>query len=179
MNALKWFTRNHVAGNFLMLIVMVAGLVTWFKLKKEIFPEIAIDAVLVSLPYPNATPEEAERGVVVPVEEAIADLQGIKKIRSTAAQNIGTVVVEAETGFDVRELLSDVKSRVDAIDNFPEEAETPILEEILVKNPVMSVTLTADADETTMRKLAVQVSDDLLTYKAKRGSGLGELLGRS
>ncbi|MFN5580389.1 MAG: efflux RND transporter permease subunit [Akkermansiaceae bacterium] len=179
MNALKWFTRNHVAGNFLMLIVMVAGLVTWFKLKKEIFPEIAIDAVLVSLPYPNATPEEAERGVVVPVEEAIADLQGIKKIRSTAAQNIGTVVVEAETGFDVRELLSDVKSRVDAIDNFPEEAETPILEEILVKNPVMSVTLTADADETTMRKLAEQVRDDLLTYKAKPPSGLGEFMART
>lgn len=179
MNAVKWFTRNHVAGNFLMLIVMVAGLVTWFKLKKEIFPEIAIDAVLVSLPYPNATPEETERGVVVPVEEAIADLQGIKKIRSTASQNIGTVMIEAETGFDVRDLMSDVKSRVDAIENFPEEAETPILEEILVKNPVMSVTLTADADETTMRKLAEQVRDDLLAYKAKPPSGFSEFMART
>ncbi|MES2980812.1 MAG: efflux RND transporter permease subunit [Verrucomicrobiota bacterium] len=176
MNAVKWFTRNHVAGNFLMLIVMVAGLVTWFKLKKEIFPEIAIDAVLVSLPYPNATPEETERGVVVPVEEAIADLQGIKKIRSTASQNIGTVMIEAETGFDVRNLMSDVKSRVDAIDNFPEEAETPVLEEILVKNPVMSVTLTADADEATMRKLAEKVRDDLLAYKAKPPSGFSEFM---
>lgn len=179
MNAVKWFTRNHVAGNFLMLIVMVAGLVTWFKVKKEIFPEIAIDAVLVSLPYPNATPEETERGVVVPVEEAIADLQGIKKIRSTASQNIGTVMIEAETGFDVRDLMSDVKSRVDAIENFPEEAETPVLEEILVKNPVMSVTLTADADETTMRKLAEQVRDDLLAYKAKPASGFSEFMART
>ena len=84
MNVVKWFTRNHVAGNFIMLIVFVAGFATWFKLKKEILPDLAIDAVLVNLPYPNATPEEVERGVVVPVEEAIADLQGIKKIRSTA-----------------------------------------------------------------------------------------------
>jgi len=179
MNAVKWFARNHVAGNFLMLIVFVAGVTTWFKLKKEIFPEIAIDSVLVSLPYPNATPEEVERGVVVPVEEAIADLQGIKKIRSTAAQNIGTVMVEAETGFDVRDLMSDVKSRVDAIENFPEEAETPILEEILVKNPVMSVTLTADADEATMRKLAEQVRDDLLAYEAKPPSGVGQFMSRT
>lgn len=179
MNAVKWFTRNHVAGNFLMLIVLVAGLATWFKIKKEIFPEIAVDAVLVTLPYPNATPEEAERGVVVPVEEAISDLQGIKKIRSTAAQNIGTVMIEAETGFDVRDLMSDVKSRVDAIENFPEEAETPILEEILVKKPVMSVTLTADADEATMRKMAEQIRDDLLAYKAKAPSGFSEFMSRT
>ena len=102
MNAVKWFTRNHVAGNFLMLMILLAGFTTWFKLKKEIFPEIAIDMVSVTIPYPNATPEESERGVVVPVEEAIADLQGIKKIRGTAAQNIGTVLVEVETGYNVR-----------------------------------------------------------------------------
>jgi multidrug efflux pump subunit AcrB len=179
MNAVKWFARNHVAGNFLMLIVMVAGFVTWFKLKKEIFPDIAIDAVLVTLPYPNATPEETERGVVVPVEEAIADLQGIKKIRSTASQNVGTVMIEAETGFNVRNLMGDVKSRVDAIDNFPEEAETPILEEILVKNPVMSLALTAETDEPTMRKLAEQVRDDLLNYKAQAPEGFGDLMART
>ena len=40
MNAVKWFTRHHVAGNFLMLIVLMAGFVTWFKIKKEIFPEV-------------------------------------------------------------------------------------------------------------------------------------------
>ena len=66
MNPVKWFTRNHVAGNFLMLVVLVAGFATWFTLKKEIFPEVSIDAVSVSIPYPNATPEETERGVVVP-----------------------------------------------------------------------------------------------------------------
>lgn len=179
MNAVKWFTRNHVAGNFLMLLVVVAGFATWFKLKKEIFPEVSIDAVTVSVPYPNATPEEAERGVVVPVEEAIADLQGIKKIRGTGAQNIGTVIIEVETGYNVRSVMSDVKSRVDAIDNFPIEAETPVLEEILIKSPVMSVTLTADTDETTMRKLAERVRDELLTYKAPPADSFGTFFGRA
>ena len=179
MNAVRWFTRNHVAGNFLMLLIVVAGFATWFKLKKEIFPDIAIDAISVSIPYPNATPEEAERGVVVPVEEAIADLQGIKKIRGTGAQNIGSVLVEVETGYNVRSVLADVKSRVDAIDNFPEEAETPVLEEIIARNPVMSVTLTADTDETTMRKLAERVRDDLLTYQAPKATSLGTFFARA
>ena len=178
MNPVKWFTRNHVAGNFIMLVVLLAGFTTWFKLKKEIFPEVSIDAITVSIPYPNATPEESERGVVIPVEEAIADLQGIKKVRGTASQNAGAVLVEVETGYDVRDIMSDVKSRVDAIENFPEEAETPILEEILIKSPVMSVTLTADTDEATMRKLAERVRDDLLTYEAPPADGLGTFFGR-
>ena len=178
MNAVKWFTRNHVAGNFVMLVVVLAGFTTWFKLKKEIFPDIAIDAVAVSIPYPNATPEETERGVVIPVEEAIADLQGIKKIRGTGSQNVGTVIVEVETGYDVRSVMSDVKSRVDAIDNFPEEAETPVLEEILIKNPVMSITLTADTDEATLRKIAERVRDDLLTYQAPKASTVGSIFAR-
>ena len=178
MNAVKWFTRNHVAGNFMMLVVLLAGFTTWFKLKKEIFPDIAIDAVSVSIPYPNATPEEAERGVVIPVEEAIADLQGIKKIRGTGAQNIGSVMVEVETGYNVRSVMSDVKSRVDAIENFPEEAETPVLEEILIKNPVMSITLTADTDEATMRKIAERVRDDLLTYEAPKANSISTFFAR-
>lgn len=178
MTAIKWFSRNHVTGNFLMLIIMLAGFATWFKLKKEIFPEISIDSISIQIPYPNATPEETERGVVVPVEEAIADLQGIKKIRGTASQNVGVVLVEVETGYKIRSVMSDVKSRIDAIDNFPEEAESPILEEILIKNPVMSVTLTADTDETSLRKLAERVRDDLLTYEAPKPDSLSSFFAR-
>ena len=174
--AIKWFSKNHVAGNFLMLTVLLAGLTTWFTLKKEIFPETSIDAMAVRIPYPNATPEEVERGVCVPVEEAVADLTGIKKIHSTSTQNMGVVTIEVETGHDVREVMSDVKSRVDAIDNFPEEAEKAVLEEILIKNPVMSLTVVADTDESTLRKLAEQVRDDLLTYQVPEADNLGDFL---
>jgi multidrug efflux pump subunit AcrB len=177
--AIEWFSRNHVAGNFLMLAVLLAGFTTWFKLKKEIFPETAIDAMVVRIPYPNATPEEVERGVCVPVEEAIADLAGIKKLRSSSSQNVGVVTVEVETGYDVRDVMSDVKSRVDAIDNFPEEAEKPVLEEILIKAPVMSLTVVADTDEATLRKLAEQVRDDLLTYQAPPPDDVGGFLARA
>ncbi len=139
--AIRWFSRNHVAGNFLMLAVLLAGFSTWFQMRKEIFPDTSFDAVTIRVPYPNATPEEVERGVVIPVEEAIADVVGIKKIRSTASQNIGATTVEVEVGYEVRNVMGDLKTRVDAIDNFPDEAEEPILEEILITSPVMAITL--------------------------------------
>ncbi|MBK1826255.1 efflux RND transporter permease subunit, partial [Haloferula rosea] len=174
--AIKWFSKNHVAGNFLMLAILLVGFSTWFQLKKEIFPETSIDAVAVRIPYPNATPEEVERGVCVPVEEAIADLTGIDTIRSTASQNIGTVSVEVETGYDVREVMDDIKSRVDAIDNFPEEAEKPVLEEILIKNPVMNLAITTDrpVDETTLTRLAERIRDDLLSFESKGATSVGD-----
>ena len=176
--AIRWFSRNHVAANFLMMAVILAGFSTWFELRKEIFPETSIDAIAITVPYPNAAPEEVERGVVIPVEEAISDLEGIKKIRSSAAQNAGSVMVEVETGYDVRNVMDDVKTRIDAIDNFPEEAETAVLEEILITHPVMSITVVAETGEATLRSYAEDVRDGLLAYEAPTPSNPVAFLGR-
>lgn len=160
-----WFSRNHVAGNFLMLMVVVFGLMTWPKLKKEIFPETAINAVLISVPYPNATPEEVEKGILIPIEEAIQDLDGIDVIRSTASQGVGSTTVEVESTYDVRNVMDDIKTRVDAIQNLAEEAEKPTLSELLIKAQVMSIAVSADTDEATLRELAEQVRTGLVTFK--------------
>jgi multidrug efflux pump subunit AcrB len=174
---IKWFSENHVAGNFLMLVVLLLGFSNWFKLKKEIFPETSVDAAIIRIPYPNATPEEVERGVCVPVEEAVADLTGIKKLSSSSSQNVGVVTVEAETNRSIRDLMDDLKSRVDAIDNFPEEAEKPVIEEIIIRNPVMSLAITTDAgvDEITLNRLAERIRDELLTYDPGPPKSVGEL----
>lgn len=175
---IKWFSENHVAGNFLMLLVVLLGFANWFKLKKEIFPETAVDAAVIRIPYPNATPEEVERGVCVPVEEAVADLTGIKKLSSSSSQNMGVVTVEAETGREIRELMDDLKSRIDAIDNFPEEAEKPVIEEVVIKNPVMSLAITTETgvDEITLTRLAEKIRDDLLAYDPGKPESVGEFL---
>ena len=61
---IKWFSRNHVAANSLMLAVLLAGFYTWFQLRKEMFPEVSVDAISIGIPYPNASPEDVEEGVV-------------------------------------------------------------------------------------------------------------------
>ncbi len=160
--AIYWFSRNHVAANLLMIAIMIMGLATWSKLKKEIFPETSIDAVTISIPYPNATPEEVERGVCVPVEEAIQDVDGIDRIKSTAAPGFGSVVVEVASGYSVRNVMDDVKTRVDAIDNFPEEAEQPTLEELILNAEVLNVAMSANADESSLLHMAERLRDELM-----------------
>ena len=167
-NLIKWFSRNNVAANFIMALVLLAGISTWLKLKKEIFPETSTNVVSVSIPYPGATPEEVEKGVCIPIEEALRDLQGIDVMRSTAANSYGVVYVEVSGDSEVRDVLDDMKTRVDAIDNFAENIESPVYEEVLIKNQVLTVAISADANEQTLRGYADRIRNGMLSYVPKK-----------
>ena len=82
--------------------------------------------ISVSVPYRGSTPAEVEESIVVKIEESIQDIQGIKKITSTAAEGAGSVNIEVDKGYDSRELLDDIKNRVDSINSFPVETEKPV-----------------------------------------------------
>jgi multidrug efflux pump subunit AcrB len=157
-----WFARNGVAANLLMVVIVVLGVVTIPGLKKEIFPEYAIDMVTVSVPFRGGTPEEIEETVCVRIEEAILDLDGIKKITSTAIEGNGTVTVEVMAGYDSRRLLDDIKSRVDSIDTFPDETEKPVVQEILNRRQVINVSISGNANEKTLKRLGERVRDEIM-----------------
>jgi multidrug efflux pump subunit AcrB len=159
--AIGWFARNPVAANLLMIVIMAAGLVSATQVKLEVFPEFSLDIITVTVPYLGAAPEEVEEGVCVRVEEAIQGLDGIKRVTSTADEGMGTVVVELELGADRRKVLDDVKSRVDAIDTFPEETEKPIIQELTNRQDVINLAVWGDADEATLKRLGQRVRDEL------------------
>ena len=176
--AIKWFSQNHVPANFLMLLVLLAGFATWFQLRKEIFPETSFDAVVVSVPYPNATPDEVTNGVIIPMEEAIADIEGIKRVTSNASRNIGAMTIEVETGYETRNVMDDVKTKIDAIDNFAENAERPVLEELIINRQILSLAISADTDEASLREYAETVRDGLLNYEPGEPRGVSQKLSR-
>jgi len=147
-----------------MAAILIAGITTWFKLKKEIFPETSTNVVSVSVPYPGATPGEVEKGVCIPIEEAIRDVEGIDIMRSTAANSYGVVYLEVSDSSNVRDVLDDIKTRVDSIENFAENTESPLYEEVLIKNQVLTVAISADTDERTLRGYAEKIRDGILTY---------------
>jgi len=161
---IRWFSRNNVSANFIMAAILIAGITTWFKLKKEIFPETSTNVVSVSVPYPGATPGEVEKGVCIPIEEAIRDVEGIDIMRSTAANSYGVVYLEVSDSSNVRDVLDDIKTRVDSIENFAENTESPLYEEVLIKNQVLTVAISADTDERTLRGYAEKIRDGILTH---------------
>ena len=159
--AIEWFAHNRVTANLLMIAIIVAGVISLSQIKLEVFPEFSADLIRVSVAYLGAAPEEVEEGVCVRVEEAIQDLEGIKKITATASENIGTVVIEVETGYDIRKLLDDIKSRVDAITTFPRETEKPVVQEILNRRQVINVAISGQADEKSLKFLGERIRDEI------------------
>ena len=141
--------------------LILLGLSAWSRQRKEIFPEVSADVIAITVAYPNAAPEEIEKGVCIPVEEAIAQVDGIKRIYSRAAENAGLIYAQVREGYEVPEVLARIKSRVDGIRNFAENTEKPVIEEIPIRLQTMSVAIVAETDEKNLRAIAETVRDGL------------------
>ena len=157
-----WFANNGVAANLLMGGIVFLGL--WSlsaRIILEVFPEFERDIVTIAVVYRGATPSEVEESVIIRIEEAIADLEGIKKMESSAHEGAGRVSIEVEKG-RAQALLNDIKNRVDAINTFPEEVERPIFAVQSVRRNVISVVVSGDLPENELRRLGERVRDDLV-----------------
>ena len=158
---IRWFTQNGVAANLLAGITIITGIFAAMNIKLELFPELDLDIVSITVPYPGAAPEEVESGIVELIEDRIQDVDGIKKMTATAGEGIGTLLVEVERGYDATEISDKIKVRVDTIDNLPEEAEEPTVEELLIRNEVISLAIYGNADVKTLKEIAEFIRDEL------------------
>lgn len=158
----KWSVEHRVTVNLIMVFVIVAGLYTVLDMRREMFPQFALDMIDVSVVYPGATPNEVEEGICIKIEEQLKSLEGIKTMYSSSGEGRGSVTLELEKGVDIRETLDDVKTEVDLIDSFPEEAEDPVTLEIKNREPAITVAVYGDAPERVLRDAAEKVRDDLV-----------------
>ncbi|MBD1391218.1 efflux RND transporter permease subunit [Neiella sp. HB171785] len=158
---IAWFAYNPVAANLLMALLVIAGLMSLSTLRKQVFPDIEFNAVTVQVPYPGAAPLEVEEGINIKIEEAISEVSGIKKVVSTAAEGMGNVRIEVEDGFDVQEVLDEVKVNVDAIISFPENAEKPVVFRIKPTQEVMWLSINGELDEREMKRITNEVRDEV------------------
>ena len=159
---IAWFASNHVAANLLMLLILAFGIVSTFTIRKQTTPDFELNNVQVVVPYLGAAPQEVEEGVVVKIEEAIQDIDGIVEINSVAREGSGRVTAEVATGEDINEILNEIKTRVDAISTFPALTERPVIEKQEFPIHVVFVALHGDMDEYARKAMAQQVRDELM-----------------
>jgi multidrug efflux pump subunit AcrB len=159
MSIVSWFTRNPVASNLLMATVVGAGLLTAPRIKREIFPEFSTDTISITVAYPGAAPEEVEESICIKIEEEVDGIDGVDRVTSNASEGAGLVMVELLDDADNQKVLDDVKSRVDAIDTFPDEAEEPVVRELTFRRQVLNIAVSGDLDERSLKTIAERVRD--------------------
>jgi len=159
---IAWFAHNHVAANLMMIIIIMAGLFSVATITKKAMPDFDLPIIQISMAYPGATPADVEKGIVILIEEAVEDVDGINMIRSVANEGVGNVNLEVDESYDINEVLNDVKTRVDGIINFPVDAEPASVSRTIIRNDALRIEIHGDIDPVSQKELAQQIRDELL-----------------
>lgn len=162
---IAWFAGNSVAANLLMLCIIFLGLMSFNQLRKEAFPPRATDSISISMTYDSGDAELSEEGIAIKIEEALATVQGIKRITSTSTASGSTVIVEGLSNYDLDILLRDIKAKVDAIYSFPADAENAVIAKETRLTHAYSIKIFGDTDRTALQTLAERLKIDLLAQK--------------
>ena len=163
---ITWFASNPVVANILIFTIVIAGLFTAFTIRKEGFPSFPADRISIHVPVLGSTPEDVERGITVKIEESLQGIAGIEHIHSISTENSAQLTIEAKEDYPLDTLLNEVKVQIDAIPNFPEIAENPIVSEAPSDETVLWVEIHGDASEKVLKETARKVRDELLRQPA-------------
>lgn len=153
--------RRPVVANLVMFAIVGAGLIFGVGLRREFFPEIRPNQVLITAPYPGASPDEVEDALAIKIEDQIADLTDIKEITTTVREGLATVIVEYEDGSDIDDAVAEIKRSVDALQDLPEAAERITVTDLEPSLPVIVVSLFGDSSERALKDAMREIRDDL------------------
>jgi len=159
---LAWMTKNHVAANLLMLVLIIGGLISMTRITQEVFPEYTLDIINVTVSYPGASPEEVEKGIILAIEEQIRDLENIERITAVAREGRASISVELLSGADANKTLQEITNGVDRISSLPEDAERPLINLQTRRRGVLRLALFGDQNERTMYDLAGTIREELI-----------------
>jgi HAE1 family hydrophobic/amphiphilic exporter-1 len=179
---IRWATVNSQAMNTMVLVVMAIGLFSFGNMRRESFPEFELEILLVSVPYPGASPEEVEEGICQKIEEAVRSIVGIKKKTSVSREGVGYLILELDPSVkDVQRVLNEVRSEVDRIPSFPELAEKRDIRQVTMRMPAIRVAVIGPdeqglSSELELREVTERVREELLTVKPIAPRGFNRLL---
>ncbi len=171
---IKWFAENHVAANLLMFAIMIMGYLSVKNdIPLELMPDFQLGQISIVTILPGGNPKSIEETITTRIEEAVADLEGIKKITSRSSEEFSTVGIEIEADYDQQDLLNDVKIRVDSLNTLPVQAERPIIELADIPIQVVGLVVYGDVDYDLLYETAANFRQAL--YKVPGITQLSEI----
>ncbi|NOZ51972.1 MAG: efflux RND transporter permease subunit [Gammaproteobacteria bacterium] len=162
MSLIRWFIRNPVAANLIMLLIIIAGIFTMTSMRIEGFPKLPADSIQIDTIFIDAYTEQVDRQITQKIEKALEGLPGIKKIQSTSLDGFSSILVQKNPGYSLQQLQDDVRVRLDGIYNFPQAADKPVITRNDFDFPALIVQLYGDSDPDTLQRLGRELREALL-----------------
>ncbi|MHA7872279.1 MAG: efflux RND transporter permease subunit, partial [Hyphococcus sp.] len=162
MNGLiSWWARNNVAANLLMIAIMIAGALAFLRLEREVFPSADFNGASINVAWPGASPLEIEEQVILRIEEAIADIDGVRHIDSRALEGAATINVEGLDTIDITQFLNEIKNRIDGISTLPQDTFPPVVSQWRNENGAIFMAVYGDYSERELNRLARSLRDEV------------------
>ncbi len=171
---IAWWADNHVAANLLMIAIIIAGILGFNKLEREIFPTIAFPGMQVIVGWPGASPRDVEEQIVSRIEESLKDLESLDWIRSESAEGYGGVYIMAENAANFSSVMDDVTTRVNSISSLPPDIEQPRITQWVTREEMMRVAVHGNVGERQLKRLAEDMRREVAQLK---GVSIVEIFG--
>lgn len=159
---IRYFVNHPTAANLLMVGLLAIGILSLPGIKRETFPDFAAAEVEVKVPYPGATSAQVEESICLRLEDAVDAVNDIQEMRCQAQEGFGALTVKMREGAEISRFLDDIKTEVEAIDNFPERAEQPVIKEVGRTDPVVSIAVSGPMDALSLKAYAEQLKARLI-----------------
>lgn len=167
MNSIiKWMAEHPVAANLITVFVIAVGILSVTQMPQKTFPEFSLDAVSVSVSYPGASPLEIQDSIVRPIEDQLSGVDGIDSVTATISEGRGGVVVSFLRGENIAKKLDEIKTEIDRIRVFPDDADEPSVEQASNNSRVLEIALHGDASEAVLKEEAHRLKEELTSLPA-------------
>jgi len=163
MNPSHIAIRNPASVFILMVMIVSLGISSYRSLPREASPDIQIPLLIVTVPYPGASPEDVESLVTRKVEPKLQGVDNLKEIKSTSAEGASAITLEFHLGFDVDEARTKVREKLDEVrPELPEDVEDPIIAEINIsEQPMLLINLAGQVGLEAMKEVAEDLREEI------------------
>lgn len=159
-----------VLTSMLVAVFVFLGAFSYLAIPLDLFPTVDFPYVTVTTVYPGAGPEEVEKEITEPIEDAISTMANLESLSSFSQENVSTVIIEFDFDVDADLAAIDVKDKVDAIRaRLPSDAEAPTILKLDIQSmPIMDVTISGPQSLEALTDFA----DDVVRERLARVEGV-------
>ncbi|MFO7786912.1 MAG: efflux RND transporter permease subunit [Halospina sp.] len=159
---IRWFAAHPTAGNLLLILILAIGLFAAPNLKRETFPDYRPPEVSITMEYRGATAADVEEAICRRFNEALQRVENLEELTCTARDNMARAVASMERGGDMGRFLDDIRTEIEALQNLPERAEDPIIEERYRTDLVAALAVSGPMAFNDLEEYADDLEDELL-----------------
>ena len=165
---IRYFAAHPTAANLLMVLFLALGIMSLSGLRRETMPDYTRSRIQVMVAYPGASAEDVEEAIARRLEDALDSIDFVKEVKTESREGVCLAIAEMEEGGDIQVFLDDVRTGIDAIDDFPEIAEKPVIVQLDRVDPVVSIAVTAAATEPDLKEYCEQLKEKIQLHAGVR-----------